>query len=73
MSIGRSGPPVRNAIGGMPPGPGLRDGWVNFVTAMLPATSKEMKDDITQVSMGCISECGKLSSVREAQKYALNA
>lgn len=72
-SRSRSGPAVKNRTCKMPPGPSLWDDLVHFTTLMMPTTSNEMRDNLTEVSIGWISEFGRNLLLRSKDKYALTA
>lgn len=69
---GRFGPAVRNRAGRMLSSLSLLDGLAYFVTAMMPATSKEMGENLAEVSNRWISECGISSIMKiEGEMYWL--
>lgn len=57
-STRRSAPAVQNRTGGMPSGPGQWDGLAHLNSVSMPATSNEIENNLAEVSMGRISECG---------------
>lgn len=60
---GRSGLAKRNKIDIILSGPSLLDGLVHFITVTMAATSNEIENNLTQVSMGWISGGSGLSAM----------
>lgn len=58
--------------GGMPSGLGVWDSLTHFITVLMPAMSNAMEDNLTIVGLVWVSQCGRLSFMRESEKYLLN-